>query len=697
MPYAHKILLAHKYDGYKPDRVAMQDASAQTAMLQLLTTNSDIKVPASIHCDHLIQADSSLSIEGTLKSSYKQHQEVYEFLENVSKKYGIDFYKPGCGIIHQIVLEKYAAPGILMLGTDSHTPNSGGIGCLAIGVGGMDAVEVLCGLEWDLAPQKVIGVHLSGELPPWTAPKDVILHLLGKLGVNGATNHIVEYFGPGVDTIGCTGMATITNNGAEMGATTSLFPFTQHTKNYLKATQRGHLLDDINKYKDYFKADKECLANPGQYYDKVIEIDLTTLEPHLNGPYSPDKSIPLSKLKSYLLENKIDPTISATLIGSCTNSSYEDMTKSAHIVNQMNNNKASLKTQLLVTPGSEQIKQTLQRDGILDKFVNGGATILSNACGPCIGQWNRSSTEENNIVTSYNRNFKGRNDGNIKTRNFLASPELTTAFAYAGTLDFNPLTDKINGKLINSPQGDLLPKNGFVFENDLYPTATAKSNVTITFNPKSQRLQEIKPFSAFNNKEFDLRVLVKVIGKCTTDAISAAGPWLKYKGHLENISENTLIGAMNADTHTLNTAKFNQFSGTIPEIAKKLKKHQIDWMIIGDENYGEGSAREHAALQPRYLGCKIVLVKSFARIHETNLKKQGILPLTFVNKTDYDDLTNVHELSVVSDGIVNIHPGSIIELTFKSKNKSKIVKCKHTMTDLHIKWFKAGSTLNTIN
>ena len=701
LPYAKKILLAHKYTGYRPDRVALQDASAQTAMLALLTTKSGVNVPASIHCDHLIQADSNLSIENTLKFSYSQHKEVYNFLQQAATKYGIDFYKPGCGIIHQIVFEKYAAPGILMLGCDSHTPNSGGLGCLAIGVGGMDAVEVMCGLEWDLAPQKIMGVYLHGNLPEWTSPKDLILYLLGKLGVHGGTGYIVEYFGPGVESLSCTGMATITNNGAEMGATTSVFPVSENMKDYLKATQRGHLIPEINKYSEYFTADKQVLDNPGQYYDKVVEIDLSALEPHLNGPFTPDHAIPISKMKQYLKENNLNDTISAALIGSCTNSSYQDMTKSAEIVKEMTKQEQTLKTEFLVTPGSEQIKQTLMRDDIISTFEAGGATILSNACGPCIGQWNRTTFDDSNIiVTSYNRNFKGRNDGNSKTMNFLASPEIVTALAYSGKLSFNPVTDKLNGKFLKAPIGDVLPQNGFVFENDFYPSNVKEQpDLEIKFDPKSSRLQEIKPFPAFNNQEINnLKILIKVVGKCTTDTISAAGPWLKYKGHLDNISENTLIGAMNADTNKINDAATPKQRGTIPEIAKLLKKQNLPWMIIADSNYGEGSAREHAAMQPRYLNCKVVLVKSFARIHETNLKKQGILPLTFENVKDYDLIKDVRLLNVRTKGLTTLKPNSRVELIFHKKMDGTVlvVKCKHTMTDLHLKWFNAGSSLNTL-
>eukprot|EP00834_Sanchytrium_tribonematis_P007389 NODE_660_length_4952_cov_0.391304.p1 type:complete len:723 gc:universal NODE_660_length_4952_cov_0.391304:3292-1124(-) len=698
--YAHKILLAHKgMNGYKPQRVNFQDASGQTALLQLLSTNTDIKIPASVHCDHLIPANTNLSISETISKSISENQEVYDFLKQACLKLGITFHPPGDGIIHQVVLENYAAPGILMLGTDSHTPNAGGLGSLAIGVGGLDAVEALCGLEWDLGPQKVIGVHLSGKLKEWVSPKDIVLHLLGQLTVKGGTNHIIEYFGEGIQGLSCTGMATICNLGAELGATSSLFPYTPQMANYLNATQRGHLLNEINANSSYFTADAPVYDNPGQFYDKVIEIDLNTLEPHLNGPYTPDHAMTLSQVKEYVKINKLDSKISSCLIGSCTNSSYEDMTKSTEIIKQMASHHKSLKCDLLVTPGSQMIKSTMVRDGLISTMESNGAIILSNSCGPCIGQWERDVNTENIIITSYNRNFRGRNDGNQNTMNFIGSPELVTAMAYAGDLTFDPRHDMIDGVKIKAPIGKVLPTRGYLANVAKSIELKPDPSIIVKIDPNSQRLQEIAPFEPFYGQEMDLRILLKIKGKCTTDAISAAGKWLKYKGHLQNISENTLIGATNADLNQMNVAMHHETLTikSIPNLAQEYKSNHIPWMLITDDNYGEGSARESAAMQVRYLNCKLILAKSFARIHETNLKKQGVLPLTFLDKQDYDLITNAHLWKVETNGLKALKPNSPIILRFKRDNQEVLVKCKHSMTDLHLKWFKAGSALNTIN
>ncbi|ORZ15737.1 aconitate hydratase [Absidia repens] len=685
-----------------PDRVAMQDASAQMALLQfMLSGMSTTAVPSSIHCDHLIVAHAGADKD--VETSIKNNKEIFDFLESAAKKYGIAFWGPGSGIIHQIVLENYAAPGGLMLGTDSHTPNAGGLGIVAIGVGGADAVDAMAAIPWELKAPNVIGVRLTGQLQPWTSPKDVILKLAGDLTVRGGTGHIIEYFGEGVESLSCTGMATICNMGAEVGATTSLFPYTHRMRSYLKATGRSQVAQAADANGHFLRADENAS------YDKVIDINLSEVEPHINGPFTPDLSTPLSKFKDFIKENNWKDELTAGLIGSCTNSSYQDMSRSASIAQQASDAGISVKSNFLVTPGSEQIRATIERDGQQAVFEGAGAQVLANACGPCIGQWDRTEQqgEENAILTSFNRNFKSRNDGNPKTMNFLAAPEIVTAMSFAGKLSFNPMTDTLTDKngqpfKFQPPQGDDLPGQGFDAGRETYeppsPTPTPQSNVNIAVNPESNRLQVLDAFEPWNGEEFkDIRVLVKVLGKCTTDHISAAGPWLKYKGHLQNIAENTLIGAQNADNGKVNVVHdiTNGNDGTIPEVAKSYKKQNIAWTVIADHNYGEGSAREHAALQVRYLGCPLIISRSFARIHETNLKKQGVLPLTFANEKDWELISGGDVIE--TSGVKDIAPGKPVQLLVTKADGSKLsIDAKHTMSSDQIEWFQKGSALNLI-
>eukprot|EP00002_Diphylleia_rotans_P040231 TRINITY_DN9494_c0_g1_i2.p1 TRINITY_DN9494_c0_g1~~TRINITY_DN9494_c0_g1_i2.p1 ORF type:complete len:776 (+),score=175.00 TRINITY_DN9494_c0_g1_i2:50-2377(+) len=713
LSYAEKIVYGHLYDSthipqkgdpylnLKPDRLAMQDASAQTAILQFMLTRMDrTAAPTTVHCDHLIEAHHGGDKD--VEKAKVANQEVYEFLSSASEKYGIGFWKPGSGIIHQIVLENYAFPGGLMIGTDSHTPNAGGLGMIAVGVGGADAVEVMAGMPWELKTPKIIGVKLTGALSGWASPKDVILKLAGLLTTKGGTGFILEYFGPGVQTLSCTGMATICNMGAEVGATTSVFPFSAAMSRYLTATGRGDLSALAQENHHILKADEGC------HYDKVIEVDLSTLEPHLNGPFTPDVSNSLSAMKGSIETNKWPAELSAALIGSCTNSSYEDITKAASVVKQaLDNGFSKTRVPFFVTPGSEQIRATMERDGFQDLFVRAGATILSNACGPCIGQWKRSDMKKgaaNSIVSSFNRNFAGRNDGNNLTHNFLASPEVVTAMAFAGRLDFNPALDSVKndqGKefQFQLPKGSELPSAGFASGVDYYqPPAPTSESVTVTVNPKSDRLQLLEPFDSFDAKKFEsMQVLIKVQGKCTTDHISAAGPWLKYKGHLDNISENLLIGATNAETGKINSVlnQLNQTWDTVPAVARSYLKAGISWVIIADENYGEGSAREHAAMQPRHLGGRVVIARSFARIHEANLKKQGILPATFSSPADYDQIASSDRISLV--GAEKIEPAKPIQAIVQKANGSQItLSLQHTMNEQQLLWFRAGSAMNYI-
>jgi aconitate hydratase len=620
----------------RPDRVAMQDATAQMAVLQFISSGlPKVAAPTTIHCDHLIAAENGAAAD--LAAAKKTNEEVYNFLATASAKFGMGFWRPGSGIIHQIVLENYAFPGGLMIGTDSHTPNAGGLGMCAIGVGGADAVDVMAGLPWELKAPKVIGVHLTGKLSGWTSPKDVILKVADILTVKGGTGAIMEYYGPGLDSIAATGMATIANMGAEIGATCTTFPYTSRMAEYLKATERAKIASAADSFKEHLKADAGCV------YDQVIEINLSELQPHVNGPFTPDLGNPIAKLGENAKKNNWPVEISAGLIGSCTNSSYEDIARSASLVEQAKKAGLKFKIPYLVTPGSETVRATITRDGFTKTFEEAGATVIANACGPCIGQWNRHDVPEgkaNSIVTSYNRNFAKRNDGNAGTHAFVTSPELVTALSIAGRLDFNPLTDSIklpNGKdfKFSPPKGDELPKLGYDKGEDTFQ-APPKSGAGVSVDVKktSDRLQLLEPFAKWDGKDLTgMPVLIKAKGKCTTDHISMAGKWLKFRGHLENISNNMLIGAINAENGETNKVKnlvTGEF-GKVPDVARQYKKAGISWIVIGDENYGEGSSREHAALEPRYLGGRAIVVKSFARIHETNLKKQGMLPLTFVN------------------------------------------------------------------
>ncbi|KAA8916915.1 hypothetical protein TRICI_001034 [Trichomonascus ciferrii] len=699
-----------------PDRVAMQDASAQMAMLQFMTTGmTSTEVPASIHCDHLIVGHEGEAAD--LKAAKKTNSEVFDFLESCGKKYGIQFWGPGSGIIHQIVLENFSAPGLMMLGTDSHTPNAGGLGAIAIGVGGADAVDALTGTPWELKAPRVLGVKLTGQLSGWAAPKDVITHLAGILTVRGGTGFIIEYFGPGVDSLSATGMATICNMGAEVGATTSIFPFTDSMKRYLTATARepiGNAALEVNQKTGFLRADPEA------EYDQIIEIDLSTLEPHINGPMTPDLSNPLSKFKSAVKENDWPEPLSAGLIGSCTNSSYQDMTRVAGLINQAAEAGLKPKVPFYITPGSEQIRATIERDGLIDTFEKNNATILSNACGPCIGQWDRSNEKgekgsTNAIFTSFNRNFRARNDGNPNTMNFLTSPEVVTAMIYAGTTTFNPLTDEITDtpsgkpfKFNPPPPGDELPSasnGGFTTgpRGEFFPPTDPQPNpeTPVAVDPESDRLQLLDPFEPFNNKELDVKVLLKVEGKCTTDHISAAGAWLKYKGHLENISYNTLIGAVNKETGQVNKVQDTDGSETsIPDLMMRWQSRGIPWVVVAEHNYGEGSAREHAALSPRFLGGQMIITKSFARIHETNLKKQGILPVTFENPDDYDLISShdriqtVDLLDMLNKGGAN--GGKLTIKVTKPDGTEHLIKVNHTMSKDQVEFFKAGSAINYI-
>ncbi|KAL6933601.1 aconitate hydratase [Hanseniaspora guilliermondii] len=704
-----KNFRGEKYLKLSPDRVAMQDASAQMAMLQFITTKlKSTEVPASIHCDHLIVGKDGEDLD--LKSSISTNKEVFNFLKDCSDKYGIQFWGPGSGIIHQIVLENFSAPGLMMLGTDSHTPNAGGLGAIAIGVGGADAVDALTGTPWELKAPKILGVKLTGQLKGWSSPKDVITHLAGILTVRGGTGYIVEYFGEGVESLSCTGMATICNMGAEIGATTSLFPYQPAHKKYLIATERSEVAQaaDLALKRGFLRADDDC------HYDKVIEINLSELEPSVNGPFTPDLSTPISKYSQTVKENNWPEKIAAGLIGSCTNSSYQDMTRAAELVSQATAKGLKPKIPFFVTPGSEQIRATLERDGIVDIFEKAGATVLSNACGPCIGQWdrqdiNKKSQETNSIFTSFNRNFRARNDGNRNTMNFLTSPELVTAMVYSGDASYNPLTDSLkteNGETFkfNPPTGEDLPSRGFLKgRNEFYPVKDPQPNeaVSINVSADSDRLQLLEPFDRWDGNELKTNVILKVEGKCTTDHISAAGAWLKYKGHLENIAYNTLIGAMNKETGEVNTVyDFDGSKHSIPDLMFKWKNEKIPWTVVAEHNYGEGSAREHAALQPRFLGGKIILVKSFARIHETNLKKQGMLPLTFADEADYDKISSKDVLETVGlPELVekNGDNGGFLDIkVIKPSGESFVIKAKHTMSADQVNFFKYGSALNYI-
>lgn len=720
LTYAEKIIYGHLYDPQNqdlipkesyllltPDRVAMQDATAQMALLQFIQSGREkVAVPTTVHCDHLIVA--RVGEEEDLKGALNDNSEVYQFLQSVCQKFGIGFWKPGAGIIHQIVLENYAFPGGMMIGTDSHTPNAGGLGMFASGVGGADAVDVMASFPWEVLHPEIVGIHLKGKLSGWSSPKDIILKLLGILTVKGGTNRVIEYFGEGVESISCTGKATITNMGAELGATTSIFPYDKRMEEYLKITERSDLAEVANKNSDLLKADDEVLKKPEKYFSKVIEIDLSKLEPHIVGPHTPDLARVLSTFKDAVIKEKYPLKLSAVLIGSCTNSSYEDLGRAAEVLKQSLEKKLSLKTKLYVTPGSMKVKETLRRDGILSIFEESNAEILASACGPCIGQWKREDEDANHpnsIMTSYNRNFPARNDGNQSTLAFISSPEICVAYALSGRLDFNPIEDEVERedgeriKLNAPPPVDDLPKAGFVKESGVYiPPAKDPSNIKIEVDKNSDRLQILKPFEAWDGKDFEnLPILMKVKGKCTTDHISPAGVWLRFRGHLDKISDNLLLGAVNAFSgkkgETLNI--LTQTMETPAKVARHYKENKLKWVIVGDENYGEGSSREHAAMSPRYLGCAAVISKSFARIHETNLKKQGVLPLTFKDPKDYDKIGEKDTIAIT--GLKNLTPNRELKAFINHKNGEKEeITLNHTLNLEQIEWFKKGSALNTI-
>ena len=720
LTYAEKILYAHLFDSkaievfergkayvdFAPDRVAMQDATAQMALLQFINSGKKTTaVPSTVHCDHLIQAQVDGKTD--LSVAKNQNKEVYDFLESVSNKYGIGFWKPGAGIIHQVVLENYAFPGGMMIGTDSHTVNAGGLGMVAIGVGGADAVDVMAGMAWELKMPKLIGVKLTGKLNGWSAPKDVILKVAGILTVKGGTGAIIEYFGKGAKSLSATGKGTICNMGAEVGATTSIFAYDESMERYLVATGREEVAKYANNVKVYLDADPEVYENPDLFYDQVIEIDLSKLEPHINGPFTPDRATPISLIGKVAKENGWPLEVSVGLIGSCTNSSYEDISRAASIAQQAVDNDLQTNAEFTITPGSEQVRYTIERDGFIAVFEKMGGKVFANACGPCIGQWSREGAEKgakNTIVHSFNRNFSKRADGNPNTHAFVTSPEIVTALAIAGRLDFNPITDTLTNNKgeqvkLNPPVGDELPLNGFAVEDAGYQAPAADgSNVVVNVSPDSNRLQLLEPFKPWNGKNIEgAKLLIKALGKCTTDHISMAGPWLRYRGHLDNISNNMLIGAVNAFNGETNKVK-NQLTGgydEVPKVQREYKAAGVASVVVGDQNYGEGSSREHAAMEPRHLGVRAVIVKSFARIHETNLKKQGMLALTFDNENDYDLIQEDDTINFID--LVEFAPGQPlnVELVHADGTKDKI-KLNHTYNEQQIGWFRAGSALDLI-
>jgi aconitate hydratase len=715
-----KILFSHLWDGAKPqtfaraqdyvdfapDRVAMQDATAQMALLQFMQAGRpQVAVPSTVHCDHLITAKTGASEDLTIANN--ESKEVYDFLASVSNKYGIGFWKPGAGIIHQVVLENYAFPGGMMIGTDSHTVNAGGLGMIAIGVGGADACDVMAGLPWELKWPKLIGIKLTGKLNGWTAPKDVILKVAGLLTVKGGTGAIVEYFGEGATSMSCTGKGTICNMGAEIGATTSTFGYDDSMERYLRATDRADIADLANGIREHLTADAEVYANPAAYFDEVIEINLSELEPHLNGPFTPDLATPISKMKEVAAANGWPTKVEVGLIGSCTNSSYEDISRAVSLAKQVAAKNLKTKAEFTITPGSEQVRYTIQRDGFLEIFDQIGAKVFANACGPCIGMWDRMGAEKqekNTIVHSFNRNFAKRADGNPNTFAFVASPELVTALAIAGDLTFNPITDSLINEIgeavkLDPPTGDELPTKGFAVEDPGYQAPAADgSNVQVAVDPNSNRLQLLDPFAAWEGTNLHaLKLLIKVKGKCTTDHISMAGPWLKFRGHLDNISNNLLIGAINIFNDKANEVK-NQLSGeygAVPAVQRAYKAAGIGSLVVGDENYGEGSSREHAAMEPRHLGVRAVLVKSFARIHETNLKKQGMLALTFADKSDYEKIQENDSFDIL--GLTEFAPGKPLSLVLNhADGSSESITVNHSYNEQQIEWFKAGGALNII-
>lgn len=719
---AEKILYAHlhpdsplqdfrrgkDYVFFAPDRVAMQDATAQMALLQFMTAGrTKVAVPSTVHCDHLIQAKINASVD--LKDSLNINSEVFDFLQSISNKYGIGFWKPGAGIIHQVVLENYAFPGGMMIGTDSHTVNAGGLGMVAIGVGGADAVDVMAGMAWELKMPKLIGVHLTGKLSGWTSPKDVILKVAGILTVKGGTGCILEYFGEGATAMSCTGKGTICNMGAEIGATTSTFGYDESMSKYLAATGRSDVAALADAIAEHLTADPECYQNPSQYFDQVIEINLSELEPHINGPFTPDLATPVSKMKEVLADKGKDwpVEVQVGLIGSCTNSSYEDISRAASLAKQAVDKKLKTRSEFTITPGSEQVRYTIERDGFIDIFEKIGASVFANACGPCIGQWDRAGAdkkEKNTIIHSFNRNFSKRADGNPNTHAFVASPEIVTAIALAGRLDFNPMTDKLVNEegaevMLDEPTGLELPPKGFAVEDAGYiAPAVDGSHVEVKVHPQSDRLQLLQPFEPITAPQLqNMRLLIKAKGKCTTDHISMAGPWLTYRGHLQNIANNTLIGAVNAfndeTNKVLNLDKGEYMS--VPDSARAYQQNGTGTIVFGEENYGEGSSREHAAMQPRYLGVKAVVVKSFARIHETNLKKQGMLALTFVNTADYDKIRQDDTISIL--GFDSMKPGKNLEIQLQhADGTSDRFEVGHSYNQAQIDWVKWGSALNQI-
>lgn len=715
-----KILYAHLFDGnaqtafergksyvdFAPDRVAMQDATAQMALLQFMQAGMNkVAVPSTVHCDHLILAQDGA--EEDLKKALTGNKEVFDFLASVSNRYGIGFWKPGAGIIHQVVLENYAFPGGMMIGTDSHTVNAGGLGMIAIGVGGADAVDVMAGMAWELKFPKLIGVKLTGRLSGWTSAKDVILKVAGILTVKGGTGAIVEYFGPGAESMSCTGKGTICNMGAEIGATTSIFPYDEKMAEYLRGTGREDVAEAANAIAAHLRSDDEVYTNPEAYYDQLIEINLDELEPHINGPFTPDLAWPLSKFAQAVKDNGYPARLEVGLIGSCTNSSYEDLTRSASLARQASAKNLKAKAEFTITPGSEQVRYTAERDGILADFEKINGVVLANACGPCIGQWSRHMDDpnrKNSIITSFNRNFAKRNDGNPNTHAFVASPELVTAFAIAGDLTFNPMTDTLtneDGKqvMLDEPQGIEMPLKGFAVEDaGFIAPAEDGSKVQVAVAPDSQRLQLLEPFQPWDGRNWTgVRMLIKAKGKCTTDHISMAGPWLRYRGHLDNISNNLLIGALNYFNEQTNKVKHAETGvyAPVPDTARAYKAAGIPTIVVGDHNYGEGSSREHAAMEPRHLGVKAVLVKSFARIHETNLKKQGMLALTFANEADYDKLREDDVINFLD--LDKFAPGSNIQLELAHADGTKeVIETKHTYNENQIAWFRSGSALNLI-
>jgi aconitate hydratase len=721
LTFAEKILLGHLDDPagqdlssgesyllLRPDRVAMQDATAQMALLQFMQSGRDeTAVPSSVHCDHLIQAYQGAAAD--MEAAIHTNHEVYDFLRSCCARYGIGFWGPGAGIIHQVVLEKYAFPGGMMLGTDSHTPNAGGLGMFACGVGGADAVDVMAGFPWEVLYPNLVGVHLTGSLSGWASPKDVILRVLEELTVKGGTNRVVEYFGPGAASISCTGKATITNMGAELGATTSIFPFDERMATYLKATEREVLADLAKANETLLGPDPDVQIEPGRYFDLVVEIDLDNLEPYLVGPHTPDRARLVSQIAAEAKQEGFPQALSSALIGSCTNSSYEDMSRAADVARQATAHGIKSRTRLLCSPGSEQVHLTIQRDGQMQALESIGATVLANACGPCIGQWKRDDIaegESNSIITSYNRNFPKRNDGNPATLCFIGSPETVVAFALAGTLDFNPMTDELEAadgtRFVLEPPAPApeIPETGFVISHQGYTAPPADPGDTVVkVDPQSKRLQLLTPFAPWDGKDYaELPILLKTRGKCTTDHISMAGPWLRFRGHLDNISDNAFIGVINAYTGKAGEG-LDQLSGEegvpFPKIARHYKAEGLRWVVVGDENYGEGSSREHAAMCPRHLGAAAVIVRSFARIHESNLKKQGILPLSFVDPADYEKVLETDRISI--NGLATLAPERSLTATLHHADGSEeAFELAHTLNDEQVDWFKAGSALNLL-